>query len=290
MDLAAAVNEEMRDLFAAGADIVQIDEPWLQSRAEKAREFALPAIDRALRDLPGTTALHTCFGYAAVVHDKPRRLPVPRRARATARPTCSRSRPPSRGLDPAMLEPIAHKTVIVGVLDLSTDAGRDARAGGRADRGGADRRPRRAAAGRPRLRDEVPPARRWRSRSCARWSRARGSCATGSRRARGRARSVTAPSSTSARTRASTSRMTCTRSSVSARNGWKSRARNRRRARPRARRAPSRAGAPAAAARVPSAPRMAAKCGQVVEGVEQRPAERQRGQPPVATPRRASSR
>src|ERR671910_971008 len=57
MDLAVAVNEEMRDLFAAGADIVQIDEPWLQSRAEQAREFALPAIERALVDLPGTTAL-----------------------------------------------------------------------------------------------------------------------------------------------------------------------------------------------------------------------------------------
>src|SRR5215218_4274922 len=71
MDLAVAVNEEMRDLFAAGADIVQIDEPWLQSRADKAREFALSAIERALQDLPGTTALHTCFGYAAVVHDKP---------------------------------------------------------------------------------------------------------------------------------------------------------------------------------------------------------------------------
>jgi len=75
MDFAAAVNDEARDLFAAGADIVQIDEPWLQSRAEKAREFALPAIDRALRDAAGTTALHTCFGYAAVVHDKPAGYP-----------------------------------------------------------------------------------------------------------------------------------------------------------------------------------------------------------------------
>ena len=71
MDLAAAVNEEVRDLIAAGADVVQIDEPWLQARAEKAREFALPAIDRALEGVTGTTALHTCFGYAAVVHDKP---------------------------------------------------------------------------------------------------------------------------------------------------------------------------------------------------------------------------
>ena len=71
MDLAVAVNEELHDLFAAGADVVQIDEPWLQSRAEKARAFALPAIDRALAGAPGTTALHTCFGYAHVVHDRP---------------------------------------------------------------------------------------------------------------------------------------------------------------------------------------------------------------------------
>src|SRR5918997_1703582 len=75
MDFAAAVNEEVRDLFAAGADIVQIDEPWLQSRAEKARDFALPAIDRALEGATGTTALHTCFGYAHIVHDRPQGYP-----------------------------------------------------------------------------------------------------------------------------------------------------------------------------------------------------------------------
>ena len=75
MDLAVAVNEEVRDLFEAGADIVQIDEPWLQSRADKAREFALPAIDRALAGAAGTTALHTCFGYAHVVHDRPSGYP-----------------------------------------------------------------------------------------------------------------------------------------------------------------------------------------------------------------------
>ena len=81
MDLAVAVNEEVHELFAAGADVVQIDEPWLQSRPEKARAFALPAIDRALAGATGTTVLHTCFGYAHVVHDRPDRLPVPGRAR-----------------------------------------------------------------------------------------------------------------------------------------------------------------------------------------------------------------
>ena len=121
MDLAVAVNEEMRDLFAAGADIVQIDEPWLQSRAEKARAFALPAIDRALADLPGITALHTCFGYAAVVHDKPHGYPfLAELGDCAADVLAIEAAQP--GLDPAMLEPIAHKTVIVGVLDLATEA------------------------------------------------------------------------------------------------------------------------------------------------------------------------
>jgi 5-methyltetrahydropteroyltriglutamate--homocysteine methyltransferase len=120
MDLAVAVNEEMRDLFAAGADIVQIDEPWLQSRAEKAREFALPAIERALADLPGTTALHTCFGYAAVVHDKPDGYPfLAELADCSADVLAIEAAQP--GLEPAMLEPIAHKTVVVGVLDLASD-------------------------------------------------------------------------------------------------------------------------------------------------------------------------
>ena len=100
MDLAVAVNEEVHDLFAAGADIVQIDEPWLQSRAEKARAFALPAIDRALAG----RARHDRAAH--LLRLRPRR---PRPARPatrswpsspTAPPTCSRSRPPSRSSTP----------------------------------------------------------------------------------------------------------------------------------------------------------------------------------------------
>jgi 5-methyltetrahydropteroyltriglutamate--homocysteine methyltransferase len=68
---ADAVNAEIRDLFAAGADIVQLDEPWLQARPEQARRYAVEAIDRALAGVAGTTALHLCFGYAAIVADKP---------------------------------------------------------------------------------------------------------------------------------------------------------------------------------------------------------------------------
>src|ERR1700739_884604 len=75
MALAVAVNDEMRDLFAAGADIVQLDEPYLQARAEKAERFALMAINRALEGIEGTKALHTCFGYAHTVHNRPKGYP-----------------------------------------------------------------------------------------------------------------------------------------------------------------------------------------------------------------------
>jgi 5-methyltetrahydropteroyltriglutamate--homocysteine methyltransferase len=121
MDLAVAVSEEVRDLFEAGADIVQLDEPWLQSRADKAREFALPAIDRALADAAGTTALHTCFGYAHVVHDRPSGYPfLAELAGCAADILAIEAAQPK--LDPQLLEPIAGKTVVVGVLDLDDDA------------------------------------------------------------------------------------------------------------------------------------------------------------------------
>src|SRR5271165_1321117 len=73
MDYAAAVNAEIRDLKAAGADVIQLDEPWLQARPDEARRLALPAIARALDGIPGPTALHLCFGYAYVARDKPNR-------------------------------------------------------------------------------------------------------------------------------------------------------------------------------------------------------------------------
>ncbi|HJS33307.1 MAG TPA: 5-methyltetrahydropteroyltriglutamate--homocysteine methyltransferase, partial [Alphaproteobacteria bacterium] len=71
MDYAAAVNEEIKDLFAAGADIVQIDEPYMQSRPEKARRYGLQALNRALDGVEGTTVVHICFGYAAFIREKP---------------------------------------------------------------------------------------------------------------------------------------------------------------------------------------------------------------------------
>ena len=118
LDLAAAVNDEVRDLVAAGADIVQIDEPWLQARPEKAREYAVPAINRALEGVDGTAALHTCFGYAYIVHDRPRGYSflaelndcsVDQIAIESAQPK----------VDLSILRDIKEKTVILGVLDLS---------------------------------------------------------------------------------------------------------------------------------------------------------------------------
>ena len=121
LDLAAAVNEEIRDLFAAGADVVQIDEPWLQARAEEAREFAVAAIDRAVERIEGTTALHTCFGYAHVVADKPSGYPFLAELDACAVDQIAiESAQP--GLDLSILRELRHKTVILGVLDLSDAA------------------------------------------------------------------------------------------------------------------------------------------------------------------------
>ena len=68
MDFAEAVNEEIKDLFAAGADVVQIDEPYMQAQPERAAEYGLAALNRALEGVTGTTAVHICFGYAAIVH------------------------------------------------------------------------------------------------------------------------------------------------------------------------------------------------------------------------------
>ena len=179
MDLAAAVNEEVRDLFAAGADVVQIDEPWLQSRAEKAREFAIPAINRALEGVGGTTALHTCFGYAHIVHDRPPGYPFLAELAGCAADVLAIEAAQPR-LDVSVLEPLAGKTVIVGVLDLSDPAAETPEVVAERIEAALTGDPGGAAAGRAGLRDEVPVARRSPSPSCARWSRARGSCASGS--------------------------------------------------------------------------------------------------------------
>jgi 5-methyltetrahydropteroyltriglutamate--homocysteine methyltransferase len=116
---AAAVNEELRDLKAAGADVVQIDEPYLQARPEAAREYAVEAIDRALDGIDGETVLHTCFGYAHLVHDKPNGYPFLRELNGCAATHISLEAA-QPDLDPAVLRELPDKTIVLGVLDLGS--------------------------------------------------------------------------------------------------------------------------------------------------------------------------
>ena len=118
LDYAAAVNAEIKELFAAGADIVQIDEPYMQARPEKAQKFGLAGLNAALDGVRGTTAVHICFGYAAIIHQRPdgysflselAELPVQQVSIETAQSK----------LDCSVLEKLPGKTIILGTLDLS---------------------------------------------------------------------------------------------------------------------------------------------------------------------------
>ncbi len=121
MALAAAVNEEVRDLFAAGADVVQLDEPYLQARAEKAERFAIKAINRALEGITGTTALHTCFGYAHIVHNRPNGYPFLEPLADTKAQQISMESAQQK-VDLGVLRSLRDKTLIVGVIDLSDES------------------------------------------------------------------------------------------------------------------------------------------------------------------------
>jgi len=121
MALAAAVNEEVRDLFAAGAEIVQLDEPYLQARAEKAERFALKAINRALEGIEGTTVLHTCFGYAHIVHNRPKGYPFLEPLAATTAHQISMESA-QQNVDLGVLRSLGEKTLIVGVIDLADES------------------------------------------------------------------------------------------------------------------------------------------------------------------------
>ena len=121
MDYALAVNEEIRDLFAAGADIVQIDEPYMQARPDKARQFGLAALDRALAGVTGTTAVHICFGYAAIIHQRPSGYSfLPELAGCRVRQVSIETA--QAKLDCAVLATLAGKQIMVGCLDLSDPA------------------------------------------------------------------------------------------------------------------------------------------------------------------------
>jgi 5-methyltetrahydropteroyltriglutamate--homocysteine methyltransferase len=121
MAYAEAVNEEVRDLFAAGADIVQLDEPYLQARPEQARQYGVKVINRALDGVSGTTAVHLCFGYAAIIHDRPSGYSfLPELADCACDQVSIETA--QSGLDCSVLAALDGKTIILGVLDLGDPA------------------------------------------------------------------------------------------------------------------------------------------------------------------------
>jgi 5-methyltetrahydropteroyltriglutamate--homocysteine methyltransferase len=118
MDYAAAVNDEIRDLFAAGADVVQVDEPYMQARPEKARQYGLKALNRALDGITGTTAVHICFGYAAIIHERPSGYSfLPELAECSCKQISLETA--QSNLDCSALTPLAGKQILLGVIDLS---------------------------------------------------------------------------------------------------------------------------------------------------------------------------
>ncbi|MGI3211782.1 uroporphyrinogen decarboxylase family protein [Roseovarius tibetensis] len=118
MDYAAAVKEEIADLFAAGADVVQLDEPYMQARPEAAEDYGLAALNAALDGAAGTTAVHICFGYAAIIHERPEGYSfLPQLQNCSCNQISLETA--QSNLDTSVLETLRGKTIILGVLDLS---------------------------------------------------------------------------------------------------------------------------------------------------------------------------
>ncbi len=118
MDYAAAVNEEIKDLFANGADIVQVDEPYMQARPDRARQYGLKALNRALEGVSGTTAVHICFGYAAIIHARPEGYSfLPEFAGCSCQQVSIETA--QSNLDTAVLAKLPDKKIMVGCIDLS---------------------------------------------------------------------------------------------------------------------------------------------------------------------------
>jgi 5-methyltetrahydropteroyltriglutamate--homocysteine methyltransferase len=117
---AGAVNEEIKDLFAAGADVVQVDEPYMQAYPDKARQYGVSALNRALEGVQGTTAVHICFGYGALVKGRPAGgySFLPELCGSSVQQISIETA--QSNLDCVVLEKLPGKTIILGVLDLST--------------------------------------------------------------------------------------------------------------------------------------------------------------------------
>ncbi len=120
MDYAAAVAEEINDLFAAGADYVQLDEPYMQARPEQAREYGVEALNAALANAAGKTCIHICFGYAALIHDRPEGYSfLPELSKACCSQVSIETG--QSGLDCKVLETLPDKDILLGIIDLSTE-------------------------------------------------------------------------------------------------------------------------------------------------------------------------
>ena len=118
MDYAAALNEEIKELFANGADVVQVDEPYMQARPEKARQYGVKALNRALEGAAGTTAVHICFGYAAIIHARPTGYSfLPELAGCSCKQVSIETA--QSKLDCAVLEKLGDKQIMVGCIDLN---------------------------------------------------------------------------------------------------------------------------------------------------------------------------
>jgi 5-methyltetrahydropteroyltriglutamate--homocysteine methyltransferase len=118
MDYAVALNEEIRDLFRAGADVVQIDEPYMQARPDEARAWGQRALNRALDGINGVTAVHICFGYAAIIHTRPSGYSfLPELQQCSCHQISIETA--QSNLDCSVLASLAGKTIMLGVIDLS---------------------------------------------------------------------------------------------------------------------------------------------------------------------------
>ncbi len=120
LDYAAAVNEEIRDLFAAGADVVQLDEPYMQARPQQAQEYGLEVLNRAHEGVDGKTCVHICFGYAALIHERPEGYSyLPELSGACCDQISIETG--QSNLDCSVLDHLQNKDILLGVLDLSTE-------------------------------------------------------------------------------------------------------------------------------------------------------------------------
>jgi 5-methyltetrahydropteroyltriglutamate--homocysteine methyltransferase len=121
MDYAVAMNEEIKDLFAHGADVVQVDEPYLQARPEKARQYGIRALNRALEGVTGKTAVHICFGYAAIIHARPNGYNfLPELASCSCQQISIETA--QSNLDCSVLQSLPGKQIMVGCLNLEDPA------------------------------------------------------------------------------------------------------------------------------------------------------------------------